>query len=161
MKKKHNVDELALLACLRFWIFIYKDCINTHTFACGETGRLGEKAQDHSGYSRGRETGDRWKYIHICLWTTRPSQGMRGGQGPVTVGWPQRATEGAGGQVRGDQTYMGGGECLKFLAHITNSKIYEDMKNHIEITNHQAFSCKIVSITIIIITNSINNINQQ
>ena len=89
-------------------IFIYKDCINTHTFACGETGRIGEKAQDPvtvvTSRERDRGTGEN-TYTFAC---GQPGhiRGV-GGRHKTPSQWlpSGRDTERAGGQVRGDQTF--------------------------------------------------------
>lgn len=106
-------------------IFIYKDCINTHTFACGETGRLGEKAQDLvtvvTPGEGDRGTGEN-TYTFAC---GQPGhlRGMRGeAQGPVTVVTLREGHRGGRGTGERGPDFTWGRECLKFLAHITNSK---------------------------------------
>ena len=76
-------------------IFIYKDCINTHTFACGETGRIGEKAQDPVTVvtSRERDGGQVKIHTHLPVDNQAISGGLGGGTRHRHSGYPQGGTQ--------------------------------------------------------------------
>jgi len=63
-----------------------------------------------------------YKYTRICLWMQTPS--LREGTRHGHSGYPQGGELGAGEQVKGTRLFMVHcwGDCLKFLAQITNSK---------------------------------------